>query len=124
MAKDEEVAAFISHHGVKGMHWGIRTKRTPKKTSSDYKQTAPYRKKPVASLTNKQLKSVNERLQLETKYKQLNPNIARHGRNVAAEIMAGVGLAAGAYTLFHSPAGQALINIGKKRAKQLKFPGM
>lgn len=123
MAKAEEVAAFIAHHGVKGMHWGVR-KRTPAKTTSDYRQTAPLRKKPVQSLTNKQLKAVNDRMQLETKYKQLNPNVARRGKMLATEIMAGVGLAAGAYTLFHSPAGQALINIGKKKAKQLKFPGM
>jgi len=105
------------------MHWGVR-KRAPAKTTSDYRQTAPLRKKPVQSLTNKQLKAVNDRMQLETKYKQLNPNVARRGKMLATEIMAGVGLAAGAYTLFHSPAGQALINIGKKRAKQLKFPGM
>lgn len=24
MASDEEIDNFLSHHGVKGMHWGIR----------------------------------------------------------------------------------------------------
>jgi len=105
------------------MKWGVR-KKTPRSTSSDFKKTAPLRKKPLHSLTNKQLKEVNERMQLETKYKQLNPNKVRKGKNLATEIMAGVGLGVTAYTVFKSPAGQALINIGKKRAKQLKFPGM
>ncbi len=123
MAQDEEVTAFIEHHGVKGMHWGVR-KRTPLKTSSDYKQTAPLRKKKASELTNKQLKNVNERLQLETKYKQLNPSSAKKGKMAAAEILGTIGIGVAAYNLFHSPAGKALMTIGRKKVKQLTLPGM
>ena len=113
MAKDEEVKAFIEHHGVKGMHWGVRRKNAGR-TSSDYKKSAPLRNRPVSSLTNKQLKSVNERLNLETNYKKLNPSTARKGKMAAAEIIGTVGIAVGAYNLLKSPAGQAAINAGRK----------
>jgi hypothetical protein len=113
MAKDEEVKAFIEHHGVKGMHWGVRRKGQ-QKTSSDFKKTEPLRKKPVSALTNKQLKAVNERMNLETNYKKLNPSTARKGKMAAAEIIGTVGLAVGAYNLLKSPAGQAAINAGRK----------
>lgn len=26
---DEELREFLEHHGVKGMHWGVRKERTP-----------------------------------------------------------------------------------------------
>jgi len=105
------------------MKWGVR-KKTPRPTSSDFKKTAPLRKKPVTALTNKQLKEVNERMQLETKYKQLNPTSAKRGRMAVAEILGTIGLGVAAYNLFHSPAGKALMSIGKKKAKQLTLPGM
>jgi hypothetical protein len=107
---------FIKHHGVKGMHWGIRTKGPGRTTSSDYKKTAPHRGKKASSLTNKQLKLVNERINLEQSYNRMNPSTVKKGHALAKGLMAGAVTAASLYNLANSPAGKALISSGSKYA--------
>lgn len=108
------VEEFIEHHGVKGMHWGIRTKSGPKRTSSDYRSTVPHRGKRPSELTNKQLKLVNERMNLETKYSQLNPSTVKKGQTVAKAAMGTLVTGVTLYNLYHSPAGKAAIELGKR----------
>lgn len=108
-----EVERILEHHGVKGMRWGVRTKSSSRKESSDYKKAAPLRKRPVSELTNRQLKIANERGNLEQNFKRMNPSTAAKGKAAAAGILATATMAATAYNLIKSPAGQALINKGK-----------
>ena len=73
----QSVEEFIEHHGVKGMRWGVRRARGGTKPSSDYKKTAPLRKKKPHELTNKQLEEVNKRANLEKNFQKLNPNLSK-----------------------------------------------
>ena len=124
----QSVEEFIEHHGVRGMKWGVRKARSNVKPSSDYKKTAPHRQKHPSELTNKQLKAVNERANLEKNFKQLHPNTnaakqtlktLTTGKAVAAEIIGTGALAITAYNMYNSPAGKvakaAVKNILKKK---------
>lgn len=93
-----ETENFLAHYGVVGMKWGRRkrpaakvkvrttatqgrkvtaTGGTGQKPSADAVRTAVYKQKAKASttdaLSNRELKALNERLQLEQKYHQLTP---------------------------------------------------
>lgn len=117
------VGDFIEHYGTKGMQWGVR-KKSPRKEAGDYKKAQVLRKKRVAELSNKQLKTANERGNLESKFKKLNPSKVEKGRNGVAAVLAAGGMAIGAYNMINSPLGKSIINRGKKNVyKQLKlFP--
>ena len=120
---DQIVDDFLEHIGVKGMKWGVRRKssRSAEK-SSDYKQVSSLRKKPASALSNKELKELNERLNLEQNFNRLNPGKVSSGKKQAEAIIATVGVAFTVYNMINSPAGKAFINIGKRRVnKQLKL---
>ena len=107
------VKEFIEHHGVKGMKWGKRSARTPRRESSDFKKTAPLRNRKSHELTNRQLKVANERINLEQNYSRLNPTKVQKGRAVATSVLATAGMGVAAYNLYNSPAGKAAIAAGK-----------
>lgn len=106
----------IAHYGVKGMQWGVRKKSggrltgTPKKAkgkptvSEDAaavsKARAKAKDKGLPSLSNKEIKAVNTRLDMETKYKSLTKNTGL--------------LVAGAAVV-----GGILANVGKQQASRL-----
>lgn len=78
MPLDVELAAYgedspmtdnLSHSGVKGMKWGVR--KNPIVPSSDHTNVRELRKKRVPELSNAQLKTINERMQLEVTYSNL-----------------------------------------------------
>lgn len=109
------VEGFIAHHGVKGMKWGIRNKKNRvKKTSSDYKKTAALRKKKPHELSNKQLQSVNARVNLESNFKKLNPGTVEVGHNAVKAFLAFGATGVALHSLFNSAAGKAAIAAGKK----------
>lgn len=109
---------FVEHYGVKGMQWGIRNDRNRVRVSSDFKKTAPHRGKKVHSLSNKQLKAVNERINLEQNYSRMNPTTVKKGATAAKGVLALATTATTIYTMYNSPAGKALRNIGKKAASK------
>lgn len=112
---DEAVKEFIEHVGVKGMHWGVRKDRgSVRPSSSESKKVSELRKRKPHQLTNKQLKLVNERLNLEQNFKRMNPGPAKAGKEIAAGILGTIGLGVTAYNVVHSPAGKAAIAAGKK----------
>ena len=114
---------YIEHHGVKGMKWGQRKSRSagsgggPKakpKRSSDAKKVAELKKRKPSQLSNKQLKSINERMNLEQNFRRMNPSTLSKGKAAVAGLVATAGLGVAAYNIVKSPAGQAAINAGKK----------
>ncbi len=65
----EEIDEILAHAGVKGMKWGKRKSRTT--VSKDYSRTKNLKRNKAKSLTDKELKTVINRMQLEKQYKDL-----------------------------------------------------
>jgi hypothetical protein len=143
LLKHSIIQDFIDHAGVKGMKWGVRktaSKASKGKTSSDFKKTVPHRGKKPSQLTNKQLKDVNARINLEQNYQRLNPTKIQKGAKIAKGLMAVAGTAITVYGMYHSPAAKSAISKGKqvlaqqrlagrllaeaRRTKQLSLPGL
>ena len=109
------VEDFIEHYGMRGMRWGVRKPPKPdRRPSSDYKKSAPLRGQPVSTLTNKHLKSLNERMNMEQNYQRMNPSNVKKGASAIKGIIGALGTAASLYALTQSPAGKAAIDAGKK----------
>lgn len=96
------VDEHLEHHGIKGMKWGVRRKvgkngrvgQKPKKGSVDFRTTQPLRKKKPSELSNMQLKKVNERLNLEKKFSDMNPTKMDKGKEFMDDVLkASVGAA-------------------------------
>lgn len=103
----------LIHYGKLGMRWG---RRSGSSESSDSVSTRTIGKKKAKNLSNAELKQVVERLNLEKKYKEVNPK----GLSKANKIVLGV-LAAGttvnaAIAFAGSPAGQRLASFVKNAA--------
>ncbi len=112
---DVQIVDFLEHHGVKGMKWGVRNKKSRvKKLSTDHKTAANLRKKKPHELSNKQLQKVNARMNLEQNYRRLNPGKVEAGHRAVKGLLGVATTATTAYTLIKSPAGQAFIKLAKK----------
>jgi len=113
----------LRHYGVPGMKWGQRKARgSSVRTSTDRKTVDALRKKPVPSLTNKQLKTANNRLQLEKTYSDLTKqqnaiDKINKGNAAAKSILALGGTGIAAYTMAQSPAAKAAVRVGVKFIK-------
>lgn len=116
--RDAEVIQLIEHHGVKGMKWGVRGSRNRVKVSSDFRKTAPLRNRKTRELSNKQLQSINARINLEQNYRRMNPTKVQVGSAMVKTTLAGLTTAAAFYSFVKSPAGQAFINAGKKAIRK------
>lgn len=94
----------LYHFGVLGMRWGRRRGKTGSlkksvsdritkyndhrnNSSDDYKKNVDLKKKRINELSNAELKSLNERLQLERNYKDLSAKDVSKGRKFAQEIL-------------------------------------
>lgn len=89
---------FLIHYGILGMKWGIRRQRgsdgtvggTAKKSkvSEDHTTTRSLMtKKKTSQLTNQELRTINERLNLEKQYKDLNRQQISKGRKFVGDIL-------------------------------------
>lgn len=77
----------LKHVGVLGMKWGIR-KRGP--ASSDHSKAREVRKKHVSELSNDELKTVINRMQLEKQYKDLSAASVSKGSKIVQSILTGL----------------------------------
>lgn len=110
----------LYHFGVKGMKWGVRRKRP---MSDDAKKIASIKKKKIYEMSNNELKDANNRLQLESQYKQLTKRKsvgkkAVQGFIKTAATITAVTAAAKTYQKFGN---QALDKIGDWVIKDIKF---
>lgn len=113
---------FLEHFGVKGQRWGVRgsrssSKPSSKKTppqSSDSKKISSLRQRKPSQLSNKQLRSVNDRMNMEQNFSKLNPTKVQKGHNRVKEILAIATTATALYGISQSPAGKKSIALGKK----------
>ena len=98
---------YLAHYGVLGMHWGKRkaeggvslSKRGEKKAakladkaerttpSDDSNRKTKIQRKKLAAMTNQELRTVNERLQLEQTYRNLNPKKRSLGKKYSDSIL-------------------------------------
>lgn len=86
----------LSHHGVKGMKWGIRRtpaqlarargRTTTKETKSETEPAAP-KKKSLSEMSDEELQRTVNRLNLEVRYRQLNPEKVSAGKRFVDKVM-------------------------------------
>ena len=71
----------LYHFGVKGMKWGIRRNRKPKITENDYHDDykRAHKKESVKVLSDNELRSRINRLQMESQYSKLNKENSKRG---------------------------------------------
>lgn len=126
----------IQHYGVKGMKWGVRRSdaqlaRASKARKQDNrsgdrklidKSIEKSKAKGVGSLSNKQLKQINSRLELEKKYNQLNTKKSPvdKGLDRTKKILAVGAAVNGAIAFSKSPAGQAIASGVKESLAKAK----
>lgn len=129
----EEPVNNLYHHGIPGMHWGIRrqnpsggsggggtapAKKTKAPNSEDHNKKTALKGKKISEMTNAELRTFNERLQLERQYKDLTSKDVSKGAQVAKAILTEVGKEL-AKAVIKKYAGQGLdllIEQGKKMA--------
>ena len=108
---------YLSHHGIKGMKWGVRrteaqlarVRGRKKNWSEDARTAHDIKKKSVNKMSNAELKKVNERVRLEQEYSRLNPNAIQKGWKYVA---AAAGVMGTSLALYNNS--NQLVNIGKK----------
>lgn len=112
---------YLEHFGVKGMKWGVRAARTihnarkaPKPMSEDAQRHAAAKKKKLSELSDKELKDLALRLNMEQQVKRMNPASITKGHNAAKAVVAVVGTASAIHAIGSSPLGK---KIGKTLAK-------
>lgn len=104
---------FIAHYGKKGMKWGVRKSGASKVgASKDAKRAGTTLKKAksnsVKSLTNKEIKELTARIELERKYSSLNPSKVKKGHDAVKGVLAVGATVNTAIAFANSPVGRAL----------------
>lgn len=113
----------MKHYGVLGQKWGVRRsenqlRRARGDISEDYVVSRKNKKKPIPSLSNAQLKALNERLQLERTNNDLQSRSAlakiKKGTAVAGTILAVGTTLTAAYNFTQTPIGKVMFSAFKK----------
>ena len=115
----------LYHFGVKGMRWGVR-KASPSgsgtksyNSSRDYNAANRLRRKAkqsgAKSLTNKEMKMVNTRLELEKKYNALNPSALDKGQRALSATVTIVGGVTALYAASKSPLANDVKKLFEKK---------
>lgn len=120
------VEDLLEHYGVRGMHWGVRTRGQVSvgnkvkgkfdKTVTSHPEAQEFsklRKKKSHELSNEELKKVTQRGELLTKFHRMNPSNLTKGKATVASILALGGTATSMIALYNGPLGQKLRSIGQ-----------
>lgn len=108
---------LLAHHGIKGMRWGVERSRSATEThivsdSTGERHPVPthtedgtkikyvhehaagkaetdriVKEHGIQAVSNYQLRSANERSDLESRYKTLNPSVADKGKKVVGDLV-------------------------------------
>jgi len=116
MKQSDPVDAVLSHFGIKGMKWGVRRSASGARrpTSTDAKRVAAVKAKVQThgrqSVSNKQLKDLVNRMNLEQQHANLSRQSSSFtkGHERIKNILAVAGTASAAFALASSPMGKAL----------------
>ena len=101
----------LEHFGVKGMRWGVKKSvRTSGDAATADKLHKKFKAGGTKSLINKELKQLNERLNLERQFKSLRPDSAQRK---AGKFVADILLTAGKAEVSKLVLGQAAKHAGK-----------
>lgn len=118
---------ILIHAGVKGMRWGVRKSRDEEKRAATFSKLKDKGgKADVHKLSDDELRSRINRMQMERKYAQLNPGALERGKQRGKALMGAATAGVAIYNLVKSPAGKAAIDVGKNlfensAAKNLLF---
>lgn len=109
------VDVFLQHHGVKGMKWGVRKKRSPKESpSNDSTRTTTLKKRAkrsgVKALSNAEIQDAINRMNLEQQFKRLKTN----ERSVVTRFIASTLLEIGTREVKQVVSNKIVSKIGKK----------
>ena len=105
----------LQHWGILGMKWGVRRERGPdgrvvktggKVKSEDFEKTRELRKNAPDGLSTAELKALTQRLELEKKYKDLDPHGIQKGHTVAKAFLAGATTVTSIYAISKTPLAQ------------------
>ena len=102
---------FLEHFGILGMHWGVHRAR-PSSADSITKKT--LKKKKVHEMSDAELKTLTNRLQLEKTLQNLSPGVLTKGKNYVDKIIAVGATVTALVALYNTPAGKTVINVVKK----------
>jgi hypothetical protein len=79
---------FLEHFGIPGMRWGRRKgKKSTTPTSQEHKAKEMLKKKKLSSMTNAEIKTLNERLQLERQFKDLTRSERSAGKKFVMDFL-------------------------------------
>lgn len=82
MNSDEGKEFILAHHGIKGMRWGVRRKRS----GSTKAAKTTYSKAP-GRLSETELKRRIGRMELEKKYSEMNASAKSPGKKYASNLL-------------------------------------
>lgn len=108
-AIEDSMNKILEHHGVKGMHWGVRRSRGPDghvkgpskkssghESSEDSKQAEASKAKVKAAgghhvLSNQELEQLNKRMNLEQQATKLSSGTSNKGAKFAKDLLVNTG---------------------------------
>jgi hypothetical protein len=108
----------LYHYGVLGMRWGVRRARPRTSSSKDYRQSRKLMKKGIKKLSTQDLRELNQRLQLEKQYKDLNPSTVQRGMRFLTGVVTMGTTVTSLYTLLKSPLAMSIAKVIKKAIKK------